>query len=42
MLSETDRASVGVVYSGSAAGCELRGGTVVTKHTVDGVPAADG
>ena len=42
MLSEADRASIGVVYCGSAAGCELSGGTVVAEHTIDGVPAADG
>ena len=42
MLSETDRASVGVVYGGSAAGGELSGGTVVAEHTVDGIPAANG
>ena len=42
VLSEADRASVGVVYGRSAAGCKLSGSTVVTEHTVDGVPAADG
>ena len=42
VLSEADRASVGVVYGGSAAGGELSGGTVVAEHTIDGVPASDG
>ena len=42
VLSEADRASVGVVYGGSAAGGELSGGTVVAEHTIDGIPAADG